>query len=80
MGLFLNSNFLKRDRAILKSEGGSEFGNQSRGVEKAVLVRWPALYCALSGAIVLVLALCCALLGAIVLVLLVLRNFGGCFE
>ncbi|KAI9195481.1 hypothetical protein LWI28_015318 [Acer negundo] len=38
MGLFLNSNFLKRDRAILKSEGGSEFGNQSRGVEKVLLL------------------------------------------
>ncbi|KAK3206170.1 hypothetical protein Dsin_020216 [Dipteronia sinensis] len=39
MGLFLNSNFLKGDRVILKSEGGSEFGNQSGGVEEGSLCR-----------------------------------------
>ncbi|KAK1576702.1 hypothetical protein Q3G72_015845 [Acer saccharum] len=39
MGLFLNSNFLKGDRAILKSEGGSDFGNPSRGVEESLVSR-----------------------------------------
>ncbi|KAK0595436.1 hypothetical protein LWI29_006619 [Acer saccharum] len=39
MGLFLNSNFLKGDRAILKSEGGSDFGNPSRGVEESSVSR-----------------------------------------